>query len=110
MANTSATGHDLQYSRPFVSLDKRHHVTHRQQRPDGQWETKCSCGWVSEPGPSREALGWACVPFLLDLYAFAYEAGLRNASCPDEAYNDPNAKEWWGRGKSEYARQKAGAQ
>ena len=84
-----------------VSLDRRHHVTHRAQRADGQWETKCSCGWISEPAPAREDLGWACTPFALALYAYAYEAGLKNASCPDEAYNDLEAKAWWVRGKRE---------
>lgn len=84
-----------------VSLDRRHHVTHREARQDGQWQTKCSCGWVSAPAPAREALGWACEPFEAELTAFAYEAGLRNASCPDEAYTNLNAKAAWVRGKRE---------
>ena len=87
-----------------VSLDRRHHVTHRAQRKDGQWETKCSCGWTSAPAPAREALGWACEPFETALVDYSFKAGLSNASCPDEAYNDPNAKDWWTRGKLEYAR------
>lgn len=91
MANTSAP----------ISLDRRHHVTHRAQRADGQWETKCSCGWVSAPAPAREALGWACVPFEAALTTYAYIAGLGNASCPDEAYNNLNAKAAWVRGKQE---------
>lgn len=37
------------------------HLLHREQRAaDGQWEAICSCGWKSDPKPTRDALGWEC--------------------------------------------------
>lgn len=36
------------------------HMAIREQRADGRWQTRCSCGWTSAPAEAYAALGFVC--------------------------------------------------